>query len=291
MCSSFVHDCHSDPPALNAISFPPGTGPQGTGEEAERKARHLRLLQELAELGMALARSAARRALEEWEEPEAPTSRSPEPDIAATDASTSDPAPSDRPAPGMVERQGAETPGRGQSHSDHALAFARLSRTVRQTIALEARIAAGEIGYGARRRPSHDRSASPGLRLSQGSLHDATDAELDRAASIALLRGITERLEDDPDIEPDQLPPVAETLTRICADLGIDLDLRDVPDEWPEPRRLTPPAPGPPPPGPSLPVACLREAEASLRRRQAGHANTPGGTAAPPPPPHGPDPP
>ncbi len=81
-------------------------------EPAERRARHLRQCQELAEIGMELARAAAREALRELE------------------------TPIEHRMPGMAAPPECPTPEPG-------ILFTRLSRAVRQAILLEARIAAG----------------------------------------------------------------------------------------------------------------------------------------------------
>ncbi len=159
---------------------------------------------------------------------------------------------------------------------------------MRQTIALEARIAAGDIGGRRRHQVPGDRPAGrwpPGL--DGHSLNQSSDAELNRMLSLGLLRDITERLEDDPEIEPEDIVAVADTLRRVCGDLGIDLDPSQEPDEWLEPdppaslapdplspRTLSPrtPSPGALAPGP-------------------GFIGWPSDPAAPHPNPHGPDPP
>jgi len=96
------------------------------------------MVRELGELGMALARAAAKQALLAWREPpgaaaEPPASEESAPDTQANETQTAEPAAGIRPRP------------------DHALVFARLSRAVRQTIALEARIAAGDLASPTRR--------------------------------------------------------------------------------------------------------------------------------------------
>ncbi|HEX4261274.1 MAG TPA: hypothetical protein VHY76_09245 [Acetobacteraceae bacterium] len=97
--------------------------PPDAESDAARTARHLAMLRELAEIGMALARALGEQAL------------------AAPQAEAPDP-----PAP---------------PRADPGLAFARVARAVRQCIALEARIAAGPLpaprGRGAPRPPPYPR--------------------------------------------------------------------------------------------------------------------------------------
>ncbi len=216
LCSSSVHAC-ADPTALNAIS------PFPTVEvEEERRARHLRMARELAELGMALARAAATQALLEWRAPPGGASEPPAPDSTPADTA--------------AETQAAEPAAVARPRPDHALAFARLSRAVRQTIALEARIAAGDIASPRRHRHPGSLGEHPADRRPfplEGRLIDqASDADLNRALSLGLLRDIAERLDDDPEIEPEDIAAIADTLRRACNDLGIGLDPRQEPDGW-----------------------------------------------------------
>ncbi|HEX4261970.1 MAG TPA: hypothetical protein VHY76_12810, partial [Acetobacteraceae bacterium] len=116
---------------MNAI---PPTPPEETA--AERTARHLAMLRELAGIGMALARALGEQALAA---------------LAPPAPETPEPAPA--PAP--------------PSRTDPGLAFARVTRAVRQTIALEARIVADRDAPPRPRHPDGrpvrrpDRSADP----------------------------------------------------------------------------------------------------------------------------------
>jgi len=118
---------------------------------------------------------------------------------------------------------------------------------VRQTIALEARIAAGDIASTRRHPHPPSRGEHPAGRqpftLEGRLLDQASDADLNRALSLGLLRDIAERLDDDPEIEPEDIAVVADTLRRACDDLGIDRDPPQAPGDWPntgQPVSLSP---------------------------------------------------
>ena len=186
---------------MNAISPVPPDQPG-----AARTARHLCLLEELAELGMELARAAAQQALAEWNRPPQNATASPAPETAASRGA--------RPGPRL----------------DPGLTFARVSRAVRQTIALEARIAAGDIGPGRRWWPNR-LPADPRLPVIRRVLHAAAEAETDGAARRDLRRQIDERLDDLPEADPDGELAVDEIIASICGALGISVDPARLPDE------------------------------------------------------------
>ncbi len=173
---------------MNAI--PPS--PPSPDEAAARTARHLAMLEELATIGMALARALGEQALRALDPP-APG------------------APADPP------------PGRG----DPTLAFTRIARAVRQTIALEARIVAGEAGM-PRRRPNRP-EPDPRRDLIRRLLRQA--AEADGAPRGARDREIEERLADELDADPEAEVPIEEIFAAIREDLGIGLDLARQSDE------------------------------------------------------------
>ncbi len=150
---------------MNAI---PPTPPEEPA--AERTARHLAMLRELAEIGMALARALGQQALAA---------------LAPPAAETPEPAP-------------APTP---PSRIDPGLAFARIARVVRQIIALEARIIAdrdapprpprpdGRSDGRPGRRP--DRSADPRHATIRRVLHEAARLDARGAAPAPCCAGST----------------------------------------------------------------------------------------------------
>src|ERR1700712_341219 len=157
------------------------------GPEAERRERHSRILQELADIGMELVQHVRRQALEEV----APSS------------------------------------------ADPVLAFTRLARAVRQTIALDARLATGAV---APVRPvlQGNAAARPGIGLLRARVRRsveeaiATASEADGAdgeAAEALLLDMHEQL-DDPEFE-DELAewPIGVVVASICRALRVQVDL------------------------------------------------------------------
>ena len=207
---------HANPrnkPALNAIApIPPGT------DAAERTARHLRMCQELAELGMELARAAAARALRDWATP-------------ATPAASPDENPAPEPTP---QAAAAKT-------LDPGLLFARLSRAVRQSIALEARIAADAL---VSHRHTHRSPNDPRREILRRALHQASAGHPDHAE---LRRDTDERLDHELAIDPGQHISVPELLATISEDLGIPITYDRLPDTFLFSPNRSQPQPGPDP--------------------------------------------
>ena len=170
--------------------------------EAELTARHLRMLAELGDIGMELARDLR---------PSAPDA--------------------DRAGAGQNADPGVE------QRVDAALAYTRVARAVRQTVALAARLTAE-----ARERGRQDvldeavRSAAERRRTKQKTerirklVEDAIASEADTGDAEGLRLDLDERL-DDPEIE-DELGrrPIGVVVLRICRDLGVDVDLRHFSD-------------------------------------------------------------
>ncbi len=208
-------------------------------DAAARTARHLRQLEELAELGMAMARAVAAEALH--------------------------PAPAAEAAPS----EPATTPTR--TRRDPGLTFARLAHSVRQTIALEARIAAERDNPSPR--PTRPLPPDPRRSLLRGALYDAAgpgpQREAGRAAAGGFRREIDERIDDELAVDPGGDIPVHEILAAICGDLGISLDYSRLPDALLD---MTGPMDDDPVDGPASPAP-------------------PPGPAPHGPAPHGPDPP
>jgi hypothetical protein len=181
----------------------PGPLPGGRAHQDDWADEHVRMLRELAELGMELARAMARQAL----------------------------AQAEAGAPGEPAAGG---PGRG----DPGLAFARVARAVRLTLALEARTREGSI---ARRAPVASEAEGPAAgaaarirALLAPMVYGPREAEVRRIAqdiieaeggdrAEALMAELHERLDDHEGYaEPDR--PMGESLARICRDLGLTPD-------------------------------------------------------------------
>jgi hypothetical protein len=167
-----------------------------------RTERHLRLLAELAELGLALART-----------------------VVAQDEEGAEPA--------------AE------------LAFARLARAVRQTLALEARLAdEGRVRRERQAREHHFQREAKVRRLVERAIEaDADDSDID-----TLLDDLNERLAD-PDDTAFTDRPLIEVVAAICQDLGVTFDPTPWQDEAPAVEATdADPQPQPPTAQPTLPT-------------------------------------
>jgi len=159
----------------------------------QRAERQLRMLEELAEIGMDLARALPRRV------------------EAESEADTKTDAP-------------AHTAGR-----DPADAFQRLSRAIRLTLALETRVAealraliAGEAVAAETRRTRRREATEDRVRDLVG---HAIAAEVDNGEALKdCLDAMDERLDEDEAYEDYADRPLRETVERLCADLGLTPD-------------------------------------------------------------------
>jgi hypothetical protein len=163
----------------------PALGPQAV----ERRVRHLRILAELADIGMELVQRVRLQVLEE------------------------------EVSPGV----------------DPVLAFDRLAKAVRQTVALEAKVAAG--GFDTPSPVSRRAAPSEGAYRLWDSRLKAKVRVKEAIASGAepgdaedLLRDLNERL-DDPEYG-DEMPdrPIGMAVALICGALGVRADLKDFTD-------------------------------------------------------------
>jgi hypothetical protein len=119
----------------------------------------------------------------------------------------------------QAEAQAADPDGAVDEHL--GLVFARIARAVRQTFALEARLAderrtaqAAETRRHAERRKTKVRTA----------VERVLDAEPDQGDAENLFYDLTERLETDYDDADFADRPVGELVARICRDLGVTPD-------------------------------------------------------------------
>ncbi len=176
--------------------------------DPDRTARHLAMLQRLSEIGMALACAVGERALAALTPPATPE-RAPE----------TDPAPEPEPEPAPIR------PGPGRA--DPALVFARLAGTVRQCIALEARLAAGPLP--APRGRAAPRPYDPRRDEVRRVVHLA--AKADGIHPAALRREIEERLDAELDADPDGETEIEDITGAILEDLGLGRNLAKQPDE------------------------------------------------------------
>ena len=183
------------------------TGDAGAGEAFEeaaaRTGRHLGMLAELAEIGMRLAREVERQAL------------------------AGEPRRDALPDRAQVNNAGANNAG-----TDWGLVFARIARAVRQTVALEARLAAdaqaqtaAEVAAEASRSAAEQKRARRIKERVRVLAEEAIGAEADGHEAENLRLDLAERL-DDPDIEAELgRRPIGVIFAAICRDLGITPDL------------------------------------------------------------------
>ena len=174
---------------------------------------------ELADLAMQLARAAAARTLTNWAAPEPPPIPAAEPPSDPETAPQSNPA--TRRAAANVARLYAYKP------TDPAVLFTRLAATVRDCVALEARLAAGPGGTS--RAVTLQLRADPRRAPVREAFRDAIKNHPDRAD---LQRETTTRLDEVLANDPDQTIGLGNLLFDICNELGIEVDLAIVPDEF-----------------------------------------------------------
>jgi hypothetical protein len=180
-----------------------------------RTERHLQMLRDLADLGMDLARTVHRQATE--------------------------PAVDEAEAPAV--------------RADLGLTFSRIARAVRQTLALEARIADGyreARAEAARRRAIEIEVLGARRKHRVGDIvQEIIESETPEADRDALLGDLEERLGDDDDAADFGERPLGELVAAICRDLGVIPDWSLWQDEpWSaEAMAATPPRRDDPPPG------------------------------------------
>ena len=186
----------------------------------ERAERHLQTLQELAEIGMQMARAVRDEAL-------APT----------------EPADEDAPT----------KPASRFGNGDLGLIYSRIARAVRQTLALEARVTEdiekAKVEH-ERRRVNvaqlvfQQRQEDIRDFVAQAIEADAVERHAPDADVERLLDDLDERLEDGAYDDALADAPIAELVARICDDLGVSPDWRIWDDRWRHLEAMTdPPAP------------------------------------------------
>jgi hypothetical protein len=188
---------------------------------------------------MQLARAVAARALIDWAQPEEsapaaePQDNNPEPqdnnaepqDNNAEPEPSPTPEPPANPTPATARLRTAGTYLRAPTCKpiDPALLFTRLAATVRDCIALEARLAAGTAP------PSFTLLADPRHASLREIFRVVTENLPDRAG---LLRETTTQLNETLAADPNHTIKLREILFTICDDLGIDIDFATLPSEY-----------------------------------------------------------
>jgi len=174
------------------------TQPSAPGETDDaRKARHLATLKRIAELGMKLLERAAEEA----------------------EKAPPEPAPQ---KPGQATRPA----------NDPRLVFARLSRDLRETMALEARLAAGKLPAAPPPREKTPAPPDPRRPAIMGWLHTEIAAKpRPKPESTALLRQIETRLTEYLAEDPGLTLPGAVFINEICEEFGLVFNTRTMDDE------------------------------------------------------------
>jgi hypothetical protein len=183
-----------------------------------RAERRLQLLEELTDIGMNLARALERRVL-----------------AAADPAAPAGPA-----APDAAEASAGRAPAPNTPVGDPSVAFARISRAIRLTLALEARtdeqLRALRAGVAAdaeaRRFAERNHASAEAQARSRDHRHtverlviEAAEREIeDDAAMCGIFEALEERLDDDAVYFHLDRLPLRETVEQLCADLQLTPD-------------------------------------------------------------------
>jgi hypothetical protein len=193
---------------------------------------------------MQLARAAAARTLTDRAAPEAPPAAEPPTPPAAEPPTPPAAEPPPPPAAEPPTRPAAATPS--YKPTDPAILFTRLAAVVRDCIALEARLAAGAAP--SRRTLTCQLRADPRRAPLREALRHATLKHPDHAE---LFRETTTRLDEHLTADTGQTVEPPHLFATICNELGIELDLATLPDEYlnalyeathaPDPRATSPP--------------------------------------------------
>jgi hypothetical protein len=127
-----------------------------------------------------------------------------------------------------VRRQALDQTGEAPSAADLALTFSRIARAVRQTVALEAKLAEERQKADADhlRRLAQEASARGRRRkkLIEDAVERAIEAEAHGETAEALLDDLYERLQDPRDDADYADRPIGELIARICKALGVTPD-------------------------------------------------------------------
>jgi hypothetical protein len=199
------------------------TPPIQPEDAADRTARHMRMLAELEELGMQLARATAARALADLAQPEASEVQEAAPQsepLAQVPLQEAVQAPTPRSAP-------ARPPGTtARKSTDPVQSFLRLAAAVCACIALEARLSLGPVTTGSRLVPPALR-ADPRREPLIKTFREITEHTQDRAG---LRAEFTARVDEELTADPDQILSLPELFFPLCDEMGIEPDVKKLPD-------------------------------------------------------------
>jgi hypothetical protein len=193
-------------------------------DAAQRLARHQRMLAELQELGMQLARATAARALADLAQPDPPEEAEepePEPHPAPLPAE-----PRQETAPATPRRTPTRpTAATNKKPPDPVTAFIRLAAAICELIALEAQITAGPAPI--RGQISPQLRADPRRLPLIEALNDQIKKHPDRTA---LRRQIASFLDTELTADPDQEKDASEFFFVTLNHFDIEVDYNLVPD-------------------------------------------------------------
>jgi hypothetical protein len=181
------------------------------------------MLAELEDLGMQLARATAARALADLaqpEPPEPPEASSDDPQPLAADPPESAPA---APRPASSRPPGA-TP---RKSADPVQSFLRLASAICACIALEARLVAAPAATTGSRLVPPALRADPRRDPLIKTFREITEHTQDRAG---LRSDFTIRVDEELTADPDQLLSLPELFFPLCKELGIEPNLKKLPD-------------------------------------------------------------
>jgi hypothetical protein len=206
-----------------------------------RMERRLRLLEELTEIGMDLARALRHEVSSEAAAPEAQSGPAPTHDAFGDKLPPPPPYPPPTPTPAPATR-------------DPGAAFARLSRAIRLTLALEARtdealraLRAGVVAQAAEHTASAARRAADDAKAHREAhqkkvrrlVVEVAEREVEDMGDLLDLEdALDDRLSSDWAYAKLETLPLRETVERLCADLQLNPDWsRWTGDDW-GPREL-----------------------------------------------------
>ena len=191
-------------------------------DPATRTARHLRMLADLEELGMQLARATAAKALAELAEPDPPEEEAEEP---LCEPPTAEPKPEAAQAAAQ-RRTAPKSSGTTPRKTDAVTSFIRLAKAVCELIALEAGLTAGPA--------TKSGLVSPALRADPRrepllkAFREVTEHTQDKSA---VRYEMSYRMDQELTADPEQLLGLPEIFYPICRALGIELDVSKLSDE------------------------------------------------------------
>ncbi len=202
------------------------TPPNQPDEAAERTAHNLRVLAELIDLGMQLARAAAARALIDLAKPEAPAADEPATLEPQPPPDPPEKPPTERPPEAPIRRATLRSPATPKP-IDPAQLYIRLTTAICSCIALQTRLTQGPAATQTALDPAirTDPRRAPvreGFRI----------VTFENPDKVLLLREAGLRLDEELAADPERTRDIPELLHAICEDLAIEIDYSQLPNEY-----------------------------------------------------------